>query len=134
MNLKVPPNESEQGRAAIIRLEHFEGAVAAAEETLKKARLQLVTERMRYAADRPITEAERLALVEHVRTGGALCCHVGLEWLRTKLPEPWARAINGWAYDKSSCSPCTDVGRKERTERVRNITTEELLRHMGEDR
>jgi hypothetical protein len=133
MNLKVPPNESEQGRAAIIRLEFFEDAVAAAEETLKKAQFQLATERMRYAADRPLTEAERLTLVEHVRTGGALCCYVGLEWLRTKLPEPWAQAINGWAYDKSSCSPCTDVEREERTERVRNITTEEILRHMGED-
>jgi hypothetical protein len=133
MNLKVPPNESETGRVALIRLDCFEDLVAAARDNLNKAQKRLATERMKYAADRPFTEVERLALVEHVKTGGALCCNGGLVWLRTKLPEPWAQAINGWAYENSSCSPCTDVEREERTERIRNMTLEEILRRMGEE-
>ncbi len=133
MNLKVPPNESEAGRAAIIRLEHFESLVRDARENLDKAIRQLATERMVYAGARPITEAELMALTEHVRSGGALCCLDGLAWLRGRLPEPWAWAINGWAYENLSCSTGTVAERVARAEKVRAMPLQPLLERMRQD-
>ena len=133
MKLNVPPNESEAGRAAIIRLEHFESLVRDARENLDKAIRQLATERMKYAAERPLTEAELTELVEHVRSGGALCCLDGLAWLRGRLPEPWACVINGWAYENLSCSTGTVAERIARAEKVRAMPLDSMLNRMRED-
>ena len=91
-------------RHALTRLKFFEDALEFAEMRVIECEARLKDERAVYAAARPLTEAERTKLAEHVAAGGALCCSDGFVWLTERLPAPWADAINGWAYKNLSCS------------------------------
>ena len=113
------------------RLEYFEKLVTDAHATLTERQSLLAIERETYAKARPLTEAERAELVEHVRTGGALCCEKGLAWLSERLPKPWANAINGWAYGALGCcfdSPekPDDRWRNEYADRTRRLKLDKL--------
>jgi hypothetical protein len=79
----------------------------------------------RYAAARPLAEEEREALAQHVESGGALCCPDGHAWLRERLPEPWADAINEWAYERLGCSP-GESDRPEHAAKVRALKLDRL--------
>lgn len=107
-------------------------ALKAAERVIERIKKRLekkeaeVTElRAAYAKARPLTEAEREAMVAHVEKGGSLCCDVGLAWLRERLPEPWAQAINGWAYEHLGCAPPEDW-RAYYSERVRKLALDQM--------
>ncbi len=95
--------ETAKARAAFIRLKFFEDRVADDWATLARHEQELRDERQKHPAACPLTEAEREELAQHVERGGALCCHDGLAWLRERLPEPWAQALNEWAYDALAC-------------------------------
>ena len=76
---------------------------AAARRALKKAETAVAAAKIDYAKARPLFDDERRMLVEHVQTGGFLCCKNGLDWLKKRLPLPWAEAINVWAYGALGC-------------------------------
>lgn len=88
---------------ALLRLSAAEWDVVQANKKLSRAEARVAELRAVYAAARPLTEAERETLAKHVEEGGALCCHGGLKWLLERVPEPWAHALNGWAYERLSC-------------------------------
>ena len=96
--------ETPEGRAALVRLESFKDLVEGDRKILAWHEKQLTEELVRYAVSRPLTEAERTEIAEYVAVGGTLCCVIGLAWLRARLPEPWAQAINGWAYEHLGCN------------------------------
>lgn len=118
--------ETAEGRAALIRLVSFEDRIRSERETLARHEGQLDDERQRYATARPLTEAEREELAKHVEVGGALCCHEGLTWLRERLPEPWAQALNGWAYEHLGCQEKSR--RAEFAKKVRALKLDQLPR------
>lgn len=95
--------ETAEARAAFIRLKFFEDRVVGDRDTLARHEQEFRCERQKYSTACPLTEAEREELAQHVEGGGALCCHDGLEWLRARLPEPWAQALNEWAYEALAC-------------------------------
>ena len=117
--------ESTKARDALTRLKFYERQLEWANGRVTQALLKLKDERATYADTRPLTEAERIELAEHVASGGALCCEAGLTWLRERLPEPWAQAINGWAYEHGGC----DMSKEARVtfvERLRGLKLDEL--------
>ena len=77
--------------------------VASCKKQLEDAMREASLARVAYAKERPLTPAEHARLIERVRNGGALCCADGKAWLLTFLPEPWAEALNGWAYEALAC-------------------------------
>lgn len=86
--------------------------------------------RARYIASRPLTSDERERLAKHVASGGALCCFQGLNWLREqRIPEIWAQAINGWAYENLSC---TSENSEAQAEAVRKLSLERLPKGFEE--
>ncbi len=87
------------------RLRKAEKAVRVAERDSQLAIAERDKARVKYAAARPLTEDEREELAVAVAKGQALCCDAGLEWLRRRLPEPWAQAINEWSYCSLGCKP-----------------------------
>jgi hypothetical protein len=112
--------ESTEARDALRRLKFFEDELEFANMRVTETEDRLKNERERYVLARPLTEAERAELAEHVATGGTLCCSDGLAWLRERLPEPWAQAVNGWAYEYLGCSS-SEEGRVRYVERVRAL-------------
>lgn len=88
---------------ALRALEAAEAKDRRAANAARRASLALRDARLAYAAARPLTDAEKSAMVAHVRAGGALCCAAGLDWLKARLPRPWAEAIGEWAYCALGC-------------------------------
>ena len=101
---KTMKEETTEARDALRRLKFFEEQLEWVRTRVSEAEHQLKDERSAYVAVRPLTEAERTELAEHVAAGGALCCSDGFVWLTERLPTPWADAINGWACKNLSCS------------------------------
>lgn len=118
--------ETPEGRAALVRLESFKELVEGDRKILAWHEKQLAEELVRYAVARPLTEAERTELAEYVAAGGALCCPSGLAWLRERLPEPWAQAINGWAYEQLGCREASK--RTVYAEKVRALKLDQFPR------
>jgi hypothetical protein len=119
--------ETPEARAAFIRLRYFEERVIWSRDTLARHERELAEERQKYAAARPLTESEREELAKHVEAGGSLCCEDGLVWLRDKLPEIWAQAINGWAYEALACQAGAHHW-KDHATKVRNLKLDQLPR------
>jgi hypothetical protein len=86
------------------RLRQAEKALRSAERNRRLAIAERDKARVKYAAARPLTEDERDELARAVAKGQALCCDAGRKWLRRRLPEPWAQAVNEWAYIRLSCT------------------------------
>lgn len=103
-----------------LRLKEAERIAAQAREELRNAEALVRTLKAAYATARPLTESERDTMAAYVAAGGALCCTDGLVWLKERLPEPWAQAINGWAYEYLGCSPRQEwlLGYAERVRRL----------------
>jgi hypothetical protein len=88
---------------ALVRFNAATDAVTVAREVLKSYERQLDSACVEYTKARPLTEGERDAMAARVKAGHGLCCGDGLKWLRARLPEPWAHALNDWAYGALSC-------------------------------
>ncbi len=78
-------------------------AVKATDQKSREARERQQAARDAYTSARPLTEWEREELVDLLWKGEPLCCQAGLANLRKILPEPWAQALNGWAYEALAC-------------------------------
>jgi len=88
---------------ALVRLKDAERDVDSARGRLNAACTQLWQSKEDYAAARPLTLPEREELAERAAAAKGLCCEEGLAWLLERLPEPWAQAINAWAYGALGC-------------------------------
>jgi len=87
----------------VSRIRVADRAVKEAERRLGRARHSALRARDSYARQRPLTEREHELLIKRVREGGALCCADGRAWLIRHVPEPWAEALNRWAYEALAC-------------------------------
>jgi hypothetical protein len=73
----------------------------------------------------PLTIEEREDLAIAVAAGQPLCCESGAKWLKERLPEPWAEAINNWAYNHLGCHP-GGVARTEQAVKVRALRRDQF--------
>jgi hypothetical protein len=89
--------------AALVALTEAQDAVREASAALRQAEVLEIECQAQYAKARPLTDAEREELAVRVAAGDGLCCGDGLAWLRERLPDPWAFAINAWAYSALGC-------------------------------
>lgn len=94
-------------KSALRALEVASSHLKLLEEQTKAARAKLYRAKMAYAKARPLTPIEHAKLLSHFKNGEGLCCNSGLQWLRSFLPEPWAIALNDWAYDATGCRGLT---------------------------
>lgn len=108
--------------AALLALIDAQKAVRKATDALRRAETLERVCRDEYTKARPLTESEREELAVRATSGGALCCAAGLAWLRERLPDPWAFALNEWAYDALGCSqPRSAEERNADAARVRGL-------------
>lgn len=85
------------------RLKSAEARVRTARRKAHAAEIWVSKAKVAYAVARPLTPVERETIAQRIVAGNGICCDDGFAWLRTQFPEPWAQALNEWAYVTLGC-------------------------------